>query len=201
MWRRLFPQRASDVDLDDEFAAHLAIETRQLMDRGMTRQQAETEARRLFGSRALIAENTREVRGFAALARFWQDMRYAFRVLRRGPGFTAAAVLSLALGIGATTAVFSIADTIFLRPLPYANAAQLVWLGVHFSGIGRDFLPSPDYVAWRRGNRTFQALAATQAHFGTAMVLGLSCSRAISRLFCTESRRPIPRPMSRWSPG
>jgi putative ABC transport system permease protein len=174
MWRRLFPQRASDVDLDDEFAAHLAIETRQLMDRGMTRQQAETEARRLFGSRALIAENTREVRGFAALARFWQDMRYAFRVLRRGPGFTAAAVLSLALGIGATTAVFSIADTIFLRPLPYANAAQLVWLGVHFSGIGRDFLPSPDYVAWRRDNQTFQALAATQAGLFTNMLLGTS---------------------------
>jgi len=63
MWRRLFPQRPSDADLDEEFAAHIEIETRQLMERGMTRAQAEIEARRLFGSRALIAENTREVLG------------------------------------------------------------------------------------------------------------------------------------------
>ena len=83
-------------------------------------------------------------------------------------------MLSLALGIGATTAVFSIADTVFLRPLPYADAGRLVWLGIRFSGIGVDFLPSPDYVAWRRDNRTFQALAATQASFGAAMVLGTS---------------------------
>lgn len=174
MWRRLSPQRASDADLDEEFAAHLALETRQLMERGMTREQAEIEARRLFGSRALIAETTREVRGFAAFGRLWQDLRYAARILRRAPAFTAAAVLSLALGIGATTAVFSIADTVFLRPLPYADAGRLVWLGVRFSSISVDFLPSPDYVAWRRDNRTFQALAATQASFSTTMVLGTS---------------------------
>jgi hypothetical protein len=83
MWRRLFPQRTSDADLDEELAAHLAIETKQLMERGMTREQAETEARRLFGSRALIAEETREVRGFAAFGRLWQDVRYAARVYRR----------------------------------------------------------------------------------------------------------------------
>ncbi len=174
MWRRLFPQRASDTDLADEFAAHLAIETKQLMERGMTREQAEIEARRLFGNRALIAEDTREIRGFAAFGRLWQDVRYAARVLRRTPAFSAAAILSLALGIGATTAVFSIADTVFLRPLPYADAGRLVWLGIHFSDIGIDFLPSPDYVAWRRDNQTFQALAATQASFSTTMLLGTS---------------------------
>jgi predicted permease len=174
MWRRLFPQRSSDADLDDEFAAHLEIETKQLMEAGLTREQAEAEARRLFGNRALIREDTREVLGFAAFSRLWQDVRYAARILRRAPAFTAAAVLSLALGIGATTAVFSIADTVFLRPLPYADAGRLVWLGIRFSSIGVDFLPSPDYVAWRRDNRTFQALGATQAHFGTSMLLGTS---------------------------
>ena len=173
MWRRLFPQRASDTDLADEFAAHLAIETKQLMERGMTREQAEAEARRLFGNRALIEEDTREIRGFTALGRLWQDVRYAARVLRRSPAFTAAAVLSLALGIGATTAVFGIADTVFLRPLPYADSGRLVWISTRFPKMGGDFVLSPDYVAWRRDNLAFQQLAATRRSFdGTALLSG-----------------------------
>ena len=172
MWRRLFPQRASEADLDDEFAAHLAIEIKQLMDAGMARGQAEIEARRLFGSLALIAEDTRAVRGSAAFGRLWQDLRYALRVLRRAPGFTAAAVLSLALGIGATTAVFSIADTVFLRPLPYADADRLVWVSVHFPRMGGEFVLSPDYVTWRRENRAFQELGATRASFSGIEMLG-----------------------------
>jgi putative ABC transport system permease protein len=156
--------------------AHLEIETKQLMERGLPREQAEMEARRLFGrqfgSRALVMEATREVRGHGGFARLWQDIRYAARVLRRAPAFTGAAVLSLALGIGATTAVFSIADTIFLRPLPYADSGRLVWVAIRYPGIDLEFLPSPDYVAWRRDNRVFQDLAATQASFSSAMLLG-----------------------------
>jgi putative ABC transport system permease protein len=174
MWRRLFRKPAPETDLEEELQAHLAIETRQLMERGLAREQAEKEARRLFGNQALVMEATREVRGHAGIARFWQDIRYAARILRRAPAFTVAAVLSLALGIGATTAVFSIADTIFLRPLPYADAGQLVWLGIRFPGMGAEFLPSPDYVAWRRDNQVFQQLAATQASFSTTMLLGAS---------------------------
>ncbi len=171
MWRRFF-HKASDADLAEELEAHLAIETKQLMDRGLSRERAETEARRLFGSRALVMEATREVRGHGAFARFFQDIRYAARVLCRAPAFTIAAVLSLALGIGAATAVFSIADTVFLRPLPYTDARQLFWVGIRFASINREFVPSPDYVAWRRDTRTFQQLAATQASFSNAMVLG-----------------------------
>src|SRR5271157_79738 len=173
MWR-FFRKPVGEADLEEELQAHLAIETRQLMERGLTREEAETEARRLFGNQALVLEATREVRGHAGFTRLGQDIRYAARVLRRAPGFTAAAVLSLALGIGATTAVFSIADTIFLRPLPYADGGQLVWLGIRFPGISTEFLPSPDYVAWRRDNQVFQQLAATQTSFSTAMLLGTS---------------------------
>ena len=169
MWRRF--RKASDADLEEELQAHLAIETKQLMDRGMPREQAETEARRLFGSRALTLEATRNTYGFAALTVFLQDVRHALRVLRTAPAFTAAAVFSLALGIGASSAVFSIADTVFLRPLPYRDSAQLTWVGIRFPG-GGEFLPSPDYVAWRRDNQAFQQLAATQASGGGVMVLG-----------------------------
>jgi len=161
-----------DGDLEDELQGHLAIEVKQLMEGGMGREAAELEARRRLGNRALILEDTRAVHGRNGGARLWQDIRYAARVLGRNPGFTMAAVLSLALGIAAATAVFSIYDTIFLRPLPYKNAAQLTWVGVHFSRMGTEFLPSPDYVTWRRDNQTFEQLAATQANGGGVMVLG-----------------------------
>ncbi len=173
MWRRFFSSRAADADLEEELQAHLEIEVKQLMDRGLPRGQAEVEARRLFGrqfgSQALVMEAARETSGHAGFTRLWQDIRYATRILRRAPLFTIAAVLSLALGIGATTAVFSIADTIFLRPLPYADAGQLVWVAMRFLGI--EFVPSPDYVAWRRDNRVFQNLAATQVTLSNTMLL------------------------------
>ena len=101
----------------------------------------------------------------------WQDICYAARSLRRSPGFSVAAVLSLALGIGASTVVFTIADTVFLRPLPYPNPDCLVWIAVDFPSVKNRFVPSPDYVVWRRQNRVFEQLAATQASPGFRMVL------------------------------
>ena len=143
-------------------------ETKQLMEGGLTREEAEIEARRRFGSVALIAEDTRSVRGFALLGRLWQDVHYAVRVLRRAPVFTSAAVLSLALGIGAATAVFSVADTVYLRPLPYADSGRLVWVAVRFPKLGgpaSGFVLSPNYIAWRHENHTFQQFAAVGARF------------------------------------
>src|SRR6185312_3390648 len=104
--------------------------------------------------------------------RLSQDLRYAARTLLHNPAFAVSAVLSLALGIGASTAVFSIADTVFLRPLPYMHPKQLMWVANRFPGMAAtEFLASPDYVAWRRDNHVFQELAATQAHGGETMLL------------------------------
>jgi predicted permease len=169
----MFRKRISDGEIDEELSAHLAIEVKQLMEGGMERAEAEREARRLLGNRPLTVEASREARGFAGAARLWQDLAYAVRMLRRAPSFTAAAALSLALGIAAATAVLSIADTVFLRPLPYKDAQQLAWVGVQFkvtSGF-MEFVPSPDYVAWRRDNRVFQNMAAMQANLGGTIYL------------------------------
>src|ERR1039458_2295212 len=100
MWRRLFRKPAPEADLEEELQAHLAIETKQLMEHGLTREQAGMEARRLFGNQTLLMEATREVRGHPGLSRFWQDIRYAARVLRREPAFTVAAGLSVGRVIG-----------------------------------------------------------------------------------------------------
>jgi predicted permease len=172
MWGFL-RKRISDGEIDEELSAHLAIEVKQLMDGGMGREEAEREARRRLGNRGVAMETAREVRGFAGVERLWQDAGYAFRILRRTPAFTGAAVLSLALGIAAATAVLSIADTVFLRPLPYKDSQQLAWVGIQFRMVNGplEFVPSPDYIAWRRDNRVFQNLAAVQPNMGGTIYL------------------------------
>ena len=171
MFGRLFRKKSFDQDLDEELQAHLDIEVRLLMERGLSQPEALAQARRLFGNRTLISESTREVWGSQWLDHFLQDLRYAARSLRHSPVFTLAAVLSLALGIGAGTAVFSIADTVFLRPLPYPHSEQLVWVATAFPHLKTEFLASPDYVAWRRDNTVFEKLAATQANGSSTMLL------------------------------
>ncbi len=172
MLRRFSRRRSVERELDDELQAHLDIETKLLMDRGLSREEAEMQARSSFGNRTRIAEDARQAWHWIWLDRFSQDLRYAARTLLRSPAFTVASILSLALGIGASTAVFSIADTVLLRPLPYPHPDQLVWVANRFPGAaGPEFLASPDYVAWRRDNHVFQQLAATQAHGGETMLL------------------------------
>jgi predicted permease len=159
-----------DDELSEELQAHIDIEANRLMDEGLSREEALAEARRRFGSRAFVAERTREEWGWAWFGGVWQDLRYAARSARRTPGFSAAAVLSLGLGIGATTVVFSVADTVYLRPLPYRAPNELVWVGIKFNEA--EFLPSPDYVAWRRDNSAFVAMGAMQLQGGRSETLG-----------------------------
>ncbi len=170
MWRRYFSRKVSGEEIDEEMQAHLDIEVNLLVERGLSREEAIQQARRCFGNRTRIAEDARQAWRWGVLDRLLQDLNYALRTLRRSPAFTLAAALSLALGIGASTAVFSIADAVFLRPLPYAHPKELMWVANQFPRMDVEFLASPDYVAWRRDNRIFAQLAATQAH-GTEKVL------------------------------
>src|SRR5688572_21629095 len=119
LWGQEMSRR--DDDLDEEIRAHLAMAKQDRIAGGESPAEAERAARAEFGNEGLVKEVTRSMWGWTAVERMKQDVQYALRTLRRSPGFTAAAIVCLALGIGGNTATFSLADALLLRPLPIRN--------------------------------------------------------------------------------
>jgi predicted permease len=150
--------RKRDADLDRELRTDLELEEEEQRDNGLSADEARYAARRALGNTTLIRELTHEAWGIAAFERLQQDLRFALRVLVKNPAFAAIAVLTLAIGIGATTAIFSVVNGVVLKPLPYSDPERLISVGFNLPGINQVDWPisSADYFVFREQSHTFQ---------------------------------------------
>ena len=159
-FRNIFAKRRNDGDLDDEVHFYVDLLAEEKMRAGMNPEEARRTARIELGGIEQVKEQVREVRAGAWLDTVIQDLRYGARMLRKNPGFTAIAVLTLALGIGANTAIFSVVSAVILRPLPYANPQQLIVLRETTQSVGPHSPSYPDFLDWRKQSRSFSQMAA-----------------------------------------
>jgi predicted permease len=175
----LFTRRRRYNDLSVSIREHIEEKIEDLMEGGMSRAQAEQAARREFGNVNVIEERSREVWQWPTLESIFSDIKLALRRLRKSPGFAATVILTLAIGIGANAAVFSVINSILIRPLPYPGSDRLValWLaapgagGLANSQSGLRLSPSM-YFTFREHNRTFDSLGVWGT--GTANVTGFA---------------------------
>src|SRR5438309_5376076 len=158
----IFRKRRLERELNAELQTHLDLLTQENIRRGMNPTEAAHAARREFGGVEQAKELYRNQRGLPFLETLLQDLRYALRMLRKSPGFTAVAILTLALGIGANTASFRCGNALLLRPLPYPESNRLVLLGEWSEQIPEMSISMANFNDWRSQNRVFESMAAYQ---------------------------------------
>ena len=178
-WRRFLRRAKWDRERSEEIESYVQMETEDNLARGMSKDDARAAARRKFGSPTQVREEIYRMNTVAFLDTFARDVRYALRALRHNPVFTVVALLTLAIGIGANTAVFSVVNSVLLKPLRYPNAGELVALhqdapgaaGLANATDGLNLSPSM-YLTYAEQNRTFQSLGVWTD--GTANITGLA---------------------------
>jgi len=156
--RQLFSRRRHLDELSESIREHLEEKVADLMDRGMTRKEAERTARQEFGNVTLIEQRSREVWQWPTLESIVADLRYTLRQLCRAPGFAVTAIVVLALGIGASVAIFAFVDAALLEPLPYADPNRLMAVNESSAEAPLWPLAYPDFVDWQRMNKSLSSL-------------------------------------------
>jgi predicted permease len=188
---QLFSRARRYDDVSASIREHIEERTEELVDEGMERAQAGQRARREFGNVTLIEERSREVWQWARLESIGADLKLVMRRLRRSPGFATTVVLTLAIGIGANTAVFSVLNSVLIRPLPYAEPQQLVAMRLNAPGAPglTDFrdelrLSASMYLTFAAHNRTFQSMGVWQP--GTGSITGLAQPEQVNTVLITD---------------
>ncbi len=155
----MFGRKRPARDFHAEIEAHLQLEIERLQEEGLNEEEARAAARCAFGNVTQAQERFYESGRWLWWDRLRQDVRFGLRMLAKSPGFTTVAVLTLALAIGANTAIFSVVDAVLLRPLPFRDPARLVWATEHFA-FGPSTVVSADFPAWKDRNNVFEEIAA-----------------------------------------
>ena len=156
----VFRSQKLDQDLDEELHSHLEMRAEDNMSGGMSAEEARFDARRRFGNAARIKESTRAERILLWLESVLLDARFGLRMLRRTPGFTLVAVLTVALTIGATATVFTVINAVLLRPLPYKDADRLIGVAAFMPRQNSEITVSPEYDAFKTNSRVLEDAAA-----------------------------------------
>jgi putative ABC transport system permease protein len=189
--RSLFRRTAVEKELDAELRFHSDLHVKRLVASGLPPAKARRRARLEFGTLDQVKEECRDARGVHVVENLVQGIRYSLRMLRKSPGFTAVAVLTLALGIGATTAVFSVVDGVLLKPLPYPRAEELISVTHTAPGIGIKDLsdsPSTNFI-YREQNQTLQDIGLLESD--SVSVTGLAQPEQVFAVDVTDATLPI----------
>src|SRR5260370_22924312 len=184
--RALFGNQRTEQELEEEVRCYMETAVEQKMRAGTGREEAVRETRIEMGGMEALKEQGREVGCETHIASFAQDVRYGLRRLRKNPSFTIVAVLALALGIGANTAMFSVIEAVLLRPLPYRNAGEIVRVSSTWdrNGTLTSYTSSPpDFFDWRDQSRSFSSMFAY--HIGEFALTGLGEAKRVRAVMAT----------------
>jgi predicted permease len=175
--------------LDQDIREHILMETQDNIERGMSPEEARYAAVRKFGNVTRVKEDTRDVWSVVWLEQLLQDIRFGLRVLRKSPGFAVVAILTLALGIGANTAIFSVVNAVLLQPLPYPNANRLAIIWSQWGNETRGPASGPEMIELRNRSRALDEIGGIWATSGT--ITGTAEPEQVRLAFTTANFLPL----------
>jgi predicted permease len=185
----LFGKGKREEELEEEVQNHLKMAAQERVEKGEAGEEAERAARREFGNVGLVKEVMRDVWGWGSLDRLMQDLRFGVRMIAKSPAFTAVAILTLAVGIGANTALFSVVNAVLLSPLPFPAPEQLVALHESKPNFDSGSISFPNFEDWRRNNRTFSMMGITRQY--SFNLTGLGDAEQVQAQFVSTDFLPL----------